>query len=118
MEVSYDDGAHWTEVPVAGGKALLNHPASGHVSLRAKVTDTAGNTVDQTIIRAYRLRRVVRGAKGVLEPRFRSTDASDSTTGHSAPHRLRPLTIPQYDLGRRFCVRSVWWGAASVRRLQ
>lgn len=56
VEVSYDDGAHWTKVPVVGGKALLNHPAGGRVSLRAKATDTAGNTVDQTIIRAYRLR--------------------------------------------------------------
>ena len=56
VQVSYDDGAHWTTAPVAGGKVLLRHPASGYVSLRAKAKDTSGNTVDQTIIRAYRLR--------------------------------------------------------------
>ncbi|WP_130346681.1 hypothetical protein [Herbihabitans rhizosphaerae] len=56
VEASYDDGAHWHKALVAGGKVHLYHPASGHVSLRAKATDTNGNTVEQTIIRAYRLR--------------------------------------------------------------
>jgi subtilisin family serine protease len=56
VQVSYDDGAHWQNAPMADGKALLHHPAGGYVSLRAKATDTAGNTVQQTIIHAYRLR--------------------------------------------------------------
>jgi hypothetical protein len=56
VEVSYDDGAQWTPVRVVGGRARLHHAAGGHVSLRAKATDTAGNTVQQTIIRAYHLR--------------------------------------------------------------
>jgi hypothetical protein len=54
--VSYDDGAHWQKAPVVAGKVLLQHPAKGYVSLRAKASDTAGNNVEQTIIRAYRLR--------------------------------------------------------------
>ena len=62
LEVSYDDGATWRAVPVARagtvGWALLHHPNSeGFVSLRAAASDSAGNTVTQTILRAYRLRR-------------------------------------------------------------
>lgn len=56
VEVSYDDGAHWTKAPVVGGLALLDHPDRGSVSLRATVTDSSGNTAEQTILRAYHLR--------------------------------------------------------------
>ncbi|MDT0306067.1 S8 family serine peptidase [Streptomyces sp. DSM 44917] len=56
VEVSYDDGAHWQRVPVVAGRALLHHPDTGHVSLRARAADADGNTVEQTIIRAYALR--------------------------------------------------------------
>ncbi|GGU26884.1 S8 family serine peptidase [Lentzea flava] len=50
---SFDDGATW--VPVsgvvpAGGKA------GGFVSLRVTARDADGNTVDQTVLRAYRLK--------------------------------------------------------------
>jgi hypothetical protein len=60
VEVSYDDGASWQRVtllPSASGKlAVLHHPRGpGYVSLRASAADAAGNTVDQTIIRAYRI---------------------------------------------------------------
>ncbi|MGW0590822.1 hypothetical protein [Streptosporangium sp. NPDC002607] len=35
---------------------LLRHPAAeGLVSLRTTSTDTVGNTVEQTVIRAYRI---------------------------------------------------------------
>jgi subtilisin family serine protease len=62
LDVSYDDGATWQRVPVGHvgnvGLALLHHPQTeGFVSLRARATDSAGNTVSQTILRAYRLRR-------------------------------------------------------------
>jgi hypothetical protein len=58
VEVSYDDGATWRHVPVLRfgqqGLALLHHPAgAGFVSLRAGSADAAGNTVTQTVIRAY-----------------------------------------------------------------
>jgi hypothetical protein len=36
--------------------ALVSNPASGYVSLRAKAVDSAGGTVEQTIIHAYRIR--------------------------------------------------------------
>jgi subtilisin family serine protease len=60
IEVSYDDGATWstpTEFPGAqSGVLTVTHPAGvGFVSLRARSTDTAGNTVEQTVIRAYRI---------------------------------------------------------------
>jgi subtilisin family serine protease len=61
VAVSYDDGATWTTVPVEKKKghtvAVLRYPnRSGFVSLRATAADTSGNTVEQTIIRAYRIR--------------------------------------------------------------
>lgn len=60
VDVSYDDGATWRRVPVqrsgSTGTAMIEHPrAAGFVSLRAASTDAAGNTVQQTIIRAYRI---------------------------------------------------------------
>jgi hypothetical protein len=61
VEASYDDGATWQPVELRrtadGGTALLRHPGGpGYVSLRASATDSAGNTVTQTVVRAYRLR--------------------------------------------------------------
>ncbi|MEU4718123.1 S8 family serine peptidase [Nonomuraea dietziae] len=59
VEVSTDDGATWSIPKLvrtpAGGVVFLRNPATGHVSLRAKATDVSGNTVEQTIIRAYRV---------------------------------------------------------------
>jgi hypothetical protein len=60
VEVSYDDGATWrrASLQTSGGvrSAMVNHPAAaGFVSLRATATDTKGNTVTVTIIRAYRM---------------------------------------------------------------
>ncbi|GIJ26061.1 serine protease [Micromonospora qiuiae] len=61
VEVSYDGGRKWQRARVQksgnGWQATVQHPrAAGHVSLRASATDTAGNTVTQRIIQAYRLR--------------------------------------------------------------
>jgi subtilisin family serine protease len=62
VEVSYDDGRTWKHVVVLGPlgeKAVAVVPSprgSGFVSLRASATDTAGNTVRETIVRAYRYR--------------------------------------------------------------
>jgi hypothetical protein len=55
VEVSYDDGATWVVTPVVKGAVAVRHPqGQGFVSLRAKAHDTAGNTVTQTVIHAYR----------------------------------------------------------------
>ncbi|SCL61181.1 Serine protease, subtilisin family [Micromonospora citrea] len=55
VEVSYDDGATWADAKIVNGAALVRHPAgSGFVSLRAAAGDGSGNTVKQTILRAYR----------------------------------------------------------------
>ncbi|MEU8263230.1 S8 family serine peptidase, partial [Micromonospora sp. NPDC048999] len=61
VQVSYDDGKTWKNVPVLhyGGswQVQVTHPkTAGFVSLKASGTDTKGNTFDQTIIRAYELR--------------------------------------------------------------
>jgi hypothetical protein len=57
VEVSYDDGATWETARVTGTVAMLNHPADAtSVSLRASAADREGNTVKQTIIRAYHLK--------------------------------------------------------------
>jgi hypothetical protein len=60
LQVSYDDGHTWKTVPVTRhgttGSALLHHPSrTGYVSLRIRAADKAGNSVAQTVIRAYRI---------------------------------------------------------------
>jgi hypothetical protein len=62
LEVSFDDGERWTEVPVLrlGDQAMafLRHPPKAlFVSLRGSASDVAGNRVEQTIIHAYGLGR-------------------------------------------------------------
>jgi subtilisin family serine protease len=59
VKVSFDDGATWTKAFVIrlgnGGLAFANCPSGhGYVSLQASAADSKGNTVDETIIRAYR----------------------------------------------------------------
>ncbi|GAA3783318.1 S8 family serine peptidase [Plantactinospora mayteni] len=60
IDVSYDDGKTWQRAPLVrsgdSGVITLHHPeTAGYVSLRAAATDTAGNAVRQTTVRAYRL---------------------------------------------------------------
>ncbi|MEV6235444.1 S8 family serine peptidase [Lentzea sp. NPDC051838] len=55
VEVSFDDGKTWQQVPVAGRTALVRNPGAGFASLRAKVSDTKGNGSEVTVIRAYRI---------------------------------------------------------------
>ncbi|WP_410809350.1 S8 family peptidase [Micromonospora sp. 067-2] len=56
VSASFDDGRTWVALPVLRGVALIAHPRrAGFVSLRVTATDTAGNTVTQTIQRAYRI---------------------------------------------------------------
>jgi len=61
VEVSFDDGSTWHRAPVVGPAhdpaVVVFHPAGrSWVSLRVHAVDGAGNTVDETILRAYRLR--------------------------------------------------------------
>jgi subtilisin family serine protease len=60
LDVSFDDGASWKAVHVKreGFRwvADLDHPMrAAYVSLRASATDFSGNSVEQTVIRAYAL---------------------------------------------------------------
>jgi hypothetical protein len=60
VEASYDDGVTWRPAAVRargdGWTATVRHPAGdGFVSLRASAAGAAGDTVTETIIRAYRL---------------------------------------------------------------
>ncbi len=60
VEASFNDGKAWSAVPTRqigdGGLAVLQHPAGkGFVSLRITARDNAGNTVTQTVIRAYEI---------------------------------------------------------------
>ncbi|MEU4562427.1 S8 family serine peptidase [Actinoplanes sp. NPDC023936] len=60
VDVSYDDGRTWQKAALRGTGdkrvATVRHPAGkGFVSLRASAADSAGNTVKQTVIRAYAL---------------------------------------------------------------
>ncbi|MDT3397515.1 S8 family peptidase [Streptomyces sp. B1866] len=58
VEVSYDEGVTWRSLPVRtqGGKRSVtvdNPAAGGSVSFRAHLTERDGDTVDETIYRAY-----------------------------------------------------------------
>jgi subtilisin family serine protease len=59
VEASYDEGATWQRVPVLLNLvAALRHPAGAEsVSLRVSASDRDGNTVQETLIRAYKLRK-------------------------------------------------------------
>ncbi|OLF18015.1 hypothetical protein BU204_08555 [Actinophytocola xanthii] len=59
VEVSYDRGTTWQPVRITANlTAVLHHPADAQtVSLRADATDREGNTVRQTILDAYKLRK-------------------------------------------------------------
>ncbi|HTF12985.1 MAG TPA: S8 family serine peptidase [Asanoa sp.] len=52
VDVSTDDGVTWRQATVRAGTALVP-PGRTPVSLRVRATDRAGNTIDQTVIRAY-----------------------------------------------------------------
>ncbi|MFB6671892.1 hypothetical protein ACFCWG_05690 [Streptomyces sp. NPDC056390] len=60
--MSYDDGSHWMPAGLRGtadGKWTVDVRApksAKHVSLRATAKDDAGNTVSQTVMRAYALK--------------------------------------------------------------
>ncbi|MBF9132151.1 S8 family serine peptidase [Plantactinospora sp. S1510] len=60
VRYSTNDGASWANATVSGsGNARtvsVTHPnTTGFVSLRATVTDYAGNSVEQTVVRAYKI---------------------------------------------------------------
>jgi hypothetical protein len=55
VDVSFDDGATWRRVPVVGDSALVFNSGAGFASLRAKATDSRGNTAETTVIRAYKI---------------------------------------------------------------
>jgi hypothetical protein len=61
VEVSFDDGHTWRPARVRGSgdhriATVLNPRGAGFASLRATAADTKGNTVTQTVIRAYAVR--------------------------------------------------------------
>jgi subtilisin family serine protease len=61
VEVSYDDGKTWRQAKVSRDhdrwKATVNHPKDAtFVSLRSSTGDNTGNTVTETIVRAYALK--------------------------------------------------------------
>ncbi|MDX2565357.1 S8 family serine peptidase [Streptomyces sp. TX20-6-3] len=63
FETTFDDGATWHKVPVYGrGPASFSaivppvSTSNGYVGLRTTATDTDGNQLKQTVLRAYRLR--------------------------------------------------------------
>jgi subtilisin family serine protease len=61
IQVSHDEGVTWKPAPILGNGArwytMLSHPAGAKtVSLRASASDNAGNSVNQTILRAFTLK--------------------------------------------------------------
>ncbi|WP_143230643.1 S8 family serine peptidase [Actinosynnema sp. ALI-1.44] len=60
VEASFDDGKTWRAVPLVRVNdkwwVMVQNPKSGFVSLRANASDGDGNTVTQTVVRAYRVK--------------------------------------------------------------
>ncbi|MFE2105356.1 serine protease [Kitasatospora sp. NPDC059463] len=57
VSASTDGGVSWTRLPVEDGAVTVRNPAAGTgVSLRAELTDADGNTLDQSVLDAYRTR--------------------------------------------------------------
>ncbi|MER0247079.1 serine protease, partial [Streptomyces sp. HSW2009] len=59
LDVAYsvNGGTSWQRAAVVGGVATVPAQKAGTaVTLRAKLTDTAGNTLTQTAVSAYRTR--------------------------------------------------------------
>jgi len=58
-QFSVDDGKTWRPAPAGGHgdqrRLRIVNPASGFVSLRVNLTDTAGNTAAVTVLRAYEI---------------------------------------------------------------
>jgi hypothetical protein len=59
LAISNDDGKTWVPVKVTGDgtnrRAAFTNPPTGYVSLRVTVANAAGATLDETVLRAYRL---------------------------------------------------------------
>ncbi|MGW4213338.1 S8 family peptidase [Lentzea sp. NPDC004789] len=56
VQYSHDDGKSWRNAGVAGNSALIYHPADAKwTSLRATAKDAKGNTVELTVIHAYKV---------------------------------------------------------------
>ncbi|KOV79028.1 S8 family serine peptidase [Nocardia sp. NRRL S-836] len=56
VEYSFDDGRSWRRAGVAGTSALIYHTADARwASLKATAVDAKGNTVELTVIRAYKV---------------------------------------------------------------
>jgi len=65
LQTSFDDGKSWHPATLrrrhdGSYVARVTGPAGGYVSLRASGTDRAGNSVVETVIRAYLVRRSAR----------------------------------------------------------
>jgi subtilisin family serine protease len=59
VDISFDDGTTWqpAKVTADGSRWKVNLPAgTGFASLRATAVDTAGNSVTETVVRAYSVR--------------------------------------------------------------
>ncbi|MEV0390623.1 S8 family serine peptidase [Nonomuraea sp. NPDC050643] len=59
--LTFDDGAHWTPAPASvSGRVVVSPPAlaqtTGAVGIRVQAADAEGNTVEQTVHRAYGLK--------------------------------------------------------------
>ena len=56
VQYSHDDGKSWRNAGVIGNSALIYHPASAKwTSLKATAKDAKGNTVEITVIHAYKV---------------------------------------------------------------
>jgi hypothetical protein len=56
VEISFDEGKTWQRVSIHGDRIELPAAAAGFASLRASARDNDGNSVTETITRAYAIK--------------------------------------------------------------
>ncbi len=87
VQISYDDGTTWTEAPItrhpSSWTARVATKSRSYVTLRAQATDAAGNTVDQRIYRAFRVRAADPSPSPSPKPPSPSPSPTPSPTGTS-----------------------------------
>jgi hypothetical protein len=96
VSVSYDDGTTWapaTSITSLGGgsyQVTVTHPdpstVSGFVSLRLQASDSAGSSIDQTIIRAY----ILRGSPAASQASAAAQTATPRGTAALCPAQQAP----------------------------
>ncbi|MFI2297740.1 hypothetical protein ACH5AL_02645 [Actinacidiphila glaucinigra] len=112
VQVSFDDGRSWKTLGVRragdhGFVKLTPPPAGGYASIRLTGADTSDNTVDQTVIRSFRVARGRQGSR--IRRRAPGTRRRGHVPGVASPatravprlHQVSACTAPGWELASK-----------------